>query len=127
MTRAEEFEASSNKMRFVEILDAAVLVMVAPTEVELPAILRLLEGMEKIGKDIPVVFVNAKLQSGGSQAGILMAKARKLLTQLTPTFHLEQFEPDSDDPLLNAGVVSRVWPRPYSTWEDNPDDPDATG
>ena len=30
------------------------------------------------------------------------------------------------DPLpLNSAVIVRVWPRPYSVWEDNPEDPEA--
>lgn len=124
MTRAVEAQVSDNSYKFEEILDAEILIVVVPTEAELPAILRLLDTMGNQAKDIPIIFVNARLQSSGSQAGILMSQARRLIGQLCPTFHLEQIEPESEQ--LNAGVVARVWPRPYSTWEDNPNDPDAT-
>lgn len=26
---------------------------------------------------------------------------------------------------MNSAVIVRVWPRPYSVWEDNPEDPEA--
>lgn len=30
------------------------------------------------------------------------------------------------DPLpLNSAVIVRVWPRPFSVWEDNPEDPES--
>mmetsp|Transcript_7861 Transcript_7861/g.12519 ORF Transcript_7861/g.12519 Transcript_7861/m.12519 type:complete len:100 (-) Transcript_7861:73-372(-) len=46
---------------------------------------------------------------------------------LLPVFHLEQYEPPEDKELipLNPAVITRVWPRPFSVWEDNPDDPDS--
>jgi len=108
---------------YVELLDAEVLVILAPRQQECASILALIEGMTKLGKNIPMIMVNAQLRAG--EGGIVAKQARKLLQQATNTFHLAQYVPDSDDPMMSAGVVARVWPRPYSTWEDFPEDPDS--
>ncbi|CAK9054373.1 DUF1995 domain-containing protein [Durusdinium trenchii] len=57
----------------------------------------------------------------------MLNKFRAFESTLLPVFHLEQFDPDDDkDPIpLNSAVVVRVWPRPFSVWEDNPEDPEA--
>merc|ERR1719330_2213292 len=81
--------------------------------------------MGELGKDIPLVLVNPKLvQNAYIAAGTLLRSARSFEKSLVPTFHLEQIEPPDDED-LNPCVVTRVWPRPFSTWEDNPEDPDA--
>jgi len=116
-------EAREGSAKFVELLDSEILVILAPKQAECVSIVRLIDGMDKVGRDIPLVLINAQLGAG---PGIAMKEARKLLQKATHTYHMAQYEPISDDPDMAAGVVSRVWPRPYSIWEDFPEDPDAT-
>mmetsp|Transcript_66620 Transcript_66620/g.135645 ORF Transcript_66620/g.135645 Transcript_66620/m.135645 type:complete len:136 (+) Transcript_66620:3-410(+) len=83
--------------------------------------------MDMRGTDMPVIVLNPKLMTNTfTGAGTLLKQYRKFEKTLLPVFHLEQIDPPEDDAVgLNSCVVSRVWPRPYSTWEDNPDDPEA--
>jgi hypothetical protein len=116
--------------KFVELMDAELLIILAPKPEDAPGILKLLEGIQEVGRDIPVILVNAQLgrdegMAGMAGPGLIMKKARKLLRQATHTFHLAQYVPESEDPNMAAGVVARVWPRPFSTWEDYPDDPES--
>mmetsp|Transcript_32898 Transcript_32898/g.83307 ORF Transcript_32898/g.83307 Transcript_32898/m.83307 type:complete len:391 (-) Transcript_32898:69-1241(-) len=109
-----------------EILDADVIIPVATTQNEMPALLTLAEMMKQsTRRDVPIVLINPKLiqdatLAAGSQMREIMAFAERLL----PSFHLEQVEPP-DESGLNPGVVCRVWPQPFSVWEDNEDDPEA--
>jgi len=118
--------SSSNdgSSKYVELMDAEMLVVLAPKQTECACILRLIDGMAKVGKDIPLVLLNPSL--GTDSSGIVMKQAKALLAQATHTYHMAQYEPISDDASMAAGVVSRVWPRPFSTWEDNPEDPDSS-
>merc|ERR1719401_3383074 len=84
--------------------------------------------MESAGTDLPMIIINPKLMTNTFiGAGTLLRQFRKFEQKLLPVFHLEQIDPPEEGDLLglNSCVVSRVWPRPYSTWEDNPEDPEA--
>mmetsp|Transcript_34880 Transcript_34880/g.76117 ORF Transcript_34880/g.76117 Transcript_34880/m.76117 type:complete len:382 (-) Transcript_34880:88-1233(-) len=115
------------KMQLRDMLDAAFLVVVAPKQAETPALLQLFKVMGEAGRDIPVVIMNQNcVQDTAIAASSMLRAFGSLRKTLVPTFHLEQHEPpEDDDDMLNPCVVARVWPRPYSVWEDNPDDPDA--
>ena len=111
-----------------QFLESSMLIIVAPNQSEMAAVLAIFEVMKEEGKRVPVVLLNAKLlQDSVAAAGVMLRSFRSLEGTLLPIFHLEQFEPDDDkDPLpLNPAVIVRVWPRPYSVWEDNAEDPEA--
>lgn len=40
----------------------------------------------------------------------------------TCTFYMNRFDPSEEDMLTNIAMVMRAWPRPFSLWEDNPDE-----
>jgi len=123
--RGNEQLTWEEKMKIEELLDAEILIAAVPSQAELPAILQMLKVMSELGRDIPLVMVNAKLvQNAYVAAGNLLRSAREFERSLVPTFHLEQYAPPDEDD-LNACVIARVWPRPFSTWEDNPEDPEA--
>jgi len=116
------------RMTFEEILQASVLLVVAPNQSEMAAVLGLFDVMKDLGKKVPVILLNARLvQDPVAVAGVMLRTFRAFEGTLLPVFHLEQFDPEDDkDPLpLNSAVIVRVWPRPYSVWEDNPEDPEA--
>jgi len=116
----------AERQKFLEILESEFIVVVVPTQAELPALLQMLKIMTEAGKDVPVVLMNAKLvQDTYVAAGTLLRSARELERTLVPTFHLEQYDPDEREEILNSAVITRVWPRPFSLWEDNPEDPEA--
>ena len=111
-----------------EFLESSYLMIVAPNQSEMAAVLALFDVMKEEGKKVPVVLLNAKLlQDSVKAAGVMLRNYRGLEGTLLPTFHLEQFEPDDDKDAipLNPAVIVRVWPRPYSVWEDNAEDPEA--
>lgn len=108
--------------------DAGILVIIAPRQQELPALLQLFEVMSSEGADMPLVMLNPRLITNRqAAAGAMMRSYGQMLQTLAPVFHLEQIEPTEKDGSgdLNDAVLARVWPRPFSVWEDNPDDPDA--
>eukprot|EP00442_Polarella_glacialis_P027618 CAMPEP_0115049286 /NCGR_PEP_ID=MMETSP0227-20121206/1098_1 /TAXON_ID=89957 /ORGANISM="Polarella glacialis, Strain CCMP 1383" /LENGTH=407 /DNA_ID=CAMNT_0002432921 /DNA_START=97 /DNA_END=1320 /DNA_ORIENTATION=+ len=116
------------QMKIAAMMNAAVLVVVTPGQAELPAVLAVYEALKDTGRKVPMVFVNARLvQDVGAAAGALLNNYRNMERLLLPVFHLEQYEPPEDKELipLNPAVITRVWPRPFSVWEDNPDDPDS--
>ncbi|CAE8598682.1 unnamed protein product [Polarella glacialis] len=116
------------QMKIAAMMSAAVLVVVTPGQAELPAVLAVYEALKDTGRKVPMVFVNARLvQDVGAAAGALLNNYRNMERLLLPVFHLEQYEPPEDKELipLNPAVITRVWPRPFSVWEDNPDDPDS--
>lgn len=116
------------KTKIEEFLESSMLLIVAPNQSEMAAVLAIFEIMKETGKTIPVVLLNAKLlQDSVAAAGVMLRNFRSMEGTLLPIFHLEQFEPDEDkDPVpLNPAVIVRVWPRPFSVWEDNAEDPEA--
>eukprot|EP00437_Effrenium_voratum_P017137 CAMPEP_0181454864 /NCGR_PEP_ID=MMETSP1110-20121109/30460_1 /TAXON_ID=174948 /ORGANISM="Symbiodinium sp., Strain CCMP421" /LENGTH=369 /DNA_ID=CAMNT_0023579227 /DNA_START=29 /DNA_END=1138 /DNA_ORIENTATION=- len=116
------------KTKIEEFLESSMLLIVAPNQSEMAAVLAIFEIMKETGKTIPVVLLNAKLlQDSVAAAGVMLRNFRSMEDTLLPIFHLEQFEPDEDkDPVpLNPAVIVRVWPRPFSVWEDNAEDPEA--
>lgn len=125
--RGQEEVTGEERNKLSRLLESQFLVAVVPTQAELPAILQLMKIMSQLGRDVPVVFFNPKLvQNAYVAAGTLLRSARELERTLVPTFHLEQYDPPDDgEESLNSAVVSRVWPRPFSVWEDNPEDPEA--
>jgi len=116
------------QMALREMSKSDLLIFVAPKQVELAGLLALIDMINLANLDIPMVFVNPQfVQSWEMLTGEPMKRYRVLERSLEPTFFLNQIEPedDGDEVMLNAAVVSRVWPRPYSTWEDNPEDPES--
>lgn len=111
------------KVKFMDFCNASMIVMVAPTQVEASAIFMLFKVMEQEQKALPVVFMNPKL-SVADPTGAIANQLRALQLNTVPVFHLEQMEPPKNSE-LNPSVISRVYPRPFSAWEDNPDDPDS--
>jgi len=124
--RGSDTIGQQERKKFMEILESEVVVIVAPTQNELPALLQLLMVMEETGKDVPIILMNAKLvQNTYIAAGNLLRSARELEKTLVPTFHLEQYDPSDEEEFVNSAVITRTWPRPFSLWEDNPEDPEA--
>lgn len=116
------------RMKLNEILESSILLVVAPNQSEMAAVLAIFDVMKDLGKKVPVILLNARLvQDTTAVAGVMLRNFRAFEGTLLPVFHLEQFDPEDDkDPLpLNSAVIVRVWPRPYSVWEDNPEDPEA--
>lgn len=125
MLRGQEAATGEDKFRLLEILQADMLIAVATTQTELPALLYLMQEMKNTGTEVPLVLVNARLISNTYvAAGALLKQYRSFEKSLTPTFHLEQYDP-AEDSGLNSAVIARVYPRPFSVWEDNPNDPEA--
>ncbi|CAJ1392985.1 unnamed protein product [Effrenium voratum] len=116
------------RMVLEEILESSLLMVVAPNQSEMAAVLAIFDVMRDVGKKVPVVLLNPKLvQDTSAAAGVMLRKFKAFAETLLPVFHLEQFDPEADkDPIpLNSAVITRVWPRPFSVWEDNPEDPEA--
>eukprot|EP00435_Cladocopium_sp_Y103_P046115 s1574_g13.t1 len=124
------------RMKLNEILESSILLVVAPNQSEMAAVLAIFDVMKDLGKTldlkVPVILLNARLvQDTTAVAGVMLRNFRAFEGTLLPVFHLEQFDPEDDketreDPMpLNSAVIVRVWPRPYSVWEDNPEDPEA--
>ncbi|CAK9064496.1 unnamed protein product [Durusdinium trenchii] len=129
------------RTKLSEMCESSVMLVVAPNQSEMAAVLGIFDVMKDLGKKVPVILLNAKLvQDTVALAGVMLNKFRAFESTLLPVFHLEQFDPDDDkdvrpgpssdgnlqDPIpLNSAVVVRVWPRPFSVWEDNPEDPEA--
>lgn len=116
------------RMKLNEILESSILLVVAPNQSEMAAVLAIFDVMKDLGKKVPVILLNARLvQDTTAVAGVMLRNFRAFEGTLLPVFHLEQFDPEDDkDPLpLNSAVIVRVWPRPYSVWEDDPEDPEA--
>jgi len=116
------------RMKLLEFLESSVIVIVAPNQSEMAAVLALFDVMEEVGKTVPVALLNAKLVTDNVKAaGVMLRRYRAAEQTFLPVFHLEQFEPDDDKDAipLNPAVISRVWPRPFSVWEDNAEDPEA--
>jgi len=109
-----------------EMCDAKLAILVGPTQIELPAITEYLRLSGEAGLDMTVVMINAKLLTNTyAGAGSSMKLFKEIESTLVPTVHLEQLDPPDDKPDLNSAVVTRFWPRPFSVWEENPDDPDS--
>jgi len=124
--RGQEQARGEERSKIESILDSEFLVIVGPTQAELPAVLQMMAVMRQLGKDVPMIFVNARLvQNAFVAAGSMLKSARELERSLLPTFHLEQYDPSDQDTFENSAVITRVWPRPFSLWEDNPEDPEA--
>lgn len=112
------------QMQLDQLADSKVLVVVAPTQNELPAVFGLVEDLQKKKSNLPIIFVNPKLMTNMERgAGTTLTAFKELYRGIVPTFHLEQIEPAEGSDLA-AAVVTRVWPRPFSVWEDAPDDPE---
>mmetsp|Transcript_72702 Transcript_72702/g.135847 ORF Transcript_72702/g.135847 Transcript_72702/m.135847 type:complete len:377 (+) Transcript_72702:2-1132(+) len=124
MTRSGINPAS--RARLMQLLDSAFIIAVAPSQAEFPAFLALWELMESSETIIPTALVNARFKpTRVGLGGELMEKWRDLERNLCPVFHLEQIDTPEDDEDLNPCVIARVFPLPFSVWEDNPDDPDS--
>lgn len=111
-----------------QMLSASMIIIVAPLQTELGCVFALMDRIDSLSHDIPVIFMNARLvQDRTVIAGERTFLYIELEKQITPVFHLEQYDPkpDKEQIQLNSAVIVRVWPRPYSTWEDNPEDAEA--
>lgn len=109
-----------------EIADAAYIVIVAPKQNEVTAFLELIKTIDGSGRDVPIVVLNQKfVQDPLVLAGLTLKTYRGIEQKMTHTFHLEQVDPTRDNPSLNPCVIAKVYPRPYSFWEDCPEDVDA--
>mmetsp|Transcript_57536 Transcript_57536/g.136867 ORF Transcript_57536/g.136867 Transcript_57536/m.136867 type:complete len:394 (-) Transcript_57536:64-1245(-) len=117
------------KGRLIQLLQSDFIVVVAPSQEELWAIQQLFELMEEFDAVVPMALINPKLaptRLGREDQNQMAPTYRSLMPTFCPVFHLEQLEgTDEDEGDLNPCVVSRVYPLPFSVWEDNPYDPDA--
>lgn len=114
-----------------ELQDASMLVIVAPSKTELPALTQ----VDEVVHGCPIILINAMLPTaiGGGAAsnmfrsfmGSKQNKQMDFAAQLTPTFHLQHLDPPERFDDLNSGVIARAYPSPFSVWEDNEDDPEA--
>jgi len=118
---------NAEKNRMEQLLESKVILSICPQQTELPAITQLLQLMRMTGTDVPIIFINAEfIQNLDAAQGNLMKSAVKLANSIVRSFHLQQYDPPDDgEEFGNSAVVSRVWPRPFSLWEDDPEDPDA--
>lgn len=137
------------------LLGASILLVVAPTRRWLPAVAPLLAASQDVPVVLVNAECSRIVSSGlvDSEGSLIFAPYYRIISgaelepgdeqvpmggagadtsawtgvdrPLTNTFHMEHMEPPEDDLLINAAVVVRVWPRPYSVWEEDPDDPQA--
>lgn len=125
LRRGMEEAVGPDRVRLEELLDADMVIAIVPTQAELPALLYMMKVLKALKKEVPLVLVNARLiQNTSVAAGDLMRQFQSLQRELEQTFHLEQYDPPEKEG-LNSAVVARVWPRPFSVWEDNPEDPES--
>eukprot|EP00930_Biecheleria_cincta_P042021 TRINITY_DN28895_c0_g1_i1.p1 TRINITY_DN28895_c0_g1~~TRINITY_DN28895_c0_g1_i1.p1 ORF type:complete len:448 (+),score=82.10 TRINITY_DN28895_c0_g1_i1:75-1418(+) len=116
------------EMKLQAMLDASMIIVVAPLQTELGCVFALMDRVNSLPRKMPVIFMNARLIQDRT---VIAGERTRLYTELektiTSVFHLEQYDPkpDKEEIMLNSAVVVRVWPRPYSTWEDNPEDPES--
>lgn len=106
--------------KMAEMCNSSLIIVVAPQQTEADAITVLLQALQNAKYQIPVILLNPKLVRDKTTT----SEIRQLISSLLPCFYMEQLEaPKNTD--LNPSVLARVWPRPFSLWEDNPDDPES--
>eukprot|EP00929_Paragymnodinium_shiwhaense_P053803 TRINITY_DN2696_c0_g1_i1.p1 TRINITY_DN2696_c0_g1~~TRINITY_DN2696_c0_g1_i1.p1 ORF type:complete len:420 (-),score=94.45 TRINITY_DN2696_c0_g1_i1:24-1283(-) len=109
-----------------ELCDCDFMILVAPIESDLPAVLLLVDEVNKTGREIPFVMLNPRLLSKEYNINRNTIRSfKRMINNMTETFHLEQIDSPDEDMTLNPAVIARVYPRPFSVWEDCPEDPDA--
>ena len=74
-----------------------------------------------------VISTRTRPKDGSTDAGICLCTYLTYLDlDMSSTCAKSGDASHRQDPLpLNSAVIVRVWPRPYSVWEDNPEDPEA--
>lgn len=108
--------------------DTAFIVIVAPRHQEIPAFLEIIATINANNSDICVIVLNSQfVEEMQMVAGDCLRRFKMLYQTFMHSFHLENVNPEAESGIENACVIARVWPRPYSIWEDCPEDPDAVG
>lgn len=113
-----------------KVVDADFLVIVAPRQQELPALLQLYFSALRQGRDVPILMLNDDLITDEAAIiGAVLDEWRRINKKFIEIFHLEQIdEPEAyrdGNQNINSCVIARVYPRPWTVWEDCPEDPDA--
>jgi len=118
---------TADKARMENLLESKILLIICPGQTDLPAILQLLQLTRITGNDVPVIFINAEfIQNPDAAGGNLLKSAIKMAQKTVRSFHLQQYDPPEDgEDYANPAVIARVYPQPFSLWEDDPEDPDA--
>ena len=77
--------------------------------------------------DMILISTRIRPKDGSTDAGICLCTYLTYLDMdMSSTCAKSGDASHRQDPLpLNSAVIVRVWPRPYSVWEDNPEDPEA--
>eukprot|EP00929_Paragymnodinium_shiwhaense_P053804 TRINITY_DN2696_c0_g2_i1.p1 TRINITY_DN2696_c0_g2~~TRINITY_DN2696_c0_g2_i1.p1 ORF type:complete len:419 (-),score=88.90 TRINITY_DN2696_c0_g2_i1:260-1516(-) len=109
-----------------DLCDTDFMILVAPIESDLPSVLLLVDALNQTGKEVPFIMLNPRLLSKEYNINRNTIRSyKRMVNNMTETFHLEQVDSPDEDMVLNPAVIARVYPRPFSVWEDCPEDPDA--
>lgn len=93
----------------VRVQNAALLLIVGRSEEDLPQLLAASQS------SVPAIVIHD------------VSKLCPTLAQnLTPSFHLDQWQPEEEGD-LNEAVIAQAWPGPFSIWEDCTEDDEADG
>jgi len=114
--------------QFDSIRSSDLILVVAPEPEEICPLMHLCDELDKSRSGAPVVLLNSRLTEKlrMEEANIAMKKYLQMKQTMVVAFHLQQYDPpQNEEEFMNAAVIVKAHPKPYTIWEDNPDDPEA--